>query len=93
MVDVRVEEQLKPSLRAAYALWKTGVDMRSLFPRPTFYRYRKEILTVTGSDIGTLVVTDNVVPLRRYLEAKPATHPEWANSLFHKPRPQFSVVA
>lgn len=93
MVDVEVEEQLKPSLRAAYALWKTGVDMRSLYPRNTFYRYRKEIMAVTGSDIGTLVATGNVVPLRRYLEAKPVSHPEWASGLYHAPRPHLSVVA
>lgn len=93
MVDVEVEEQLKPSLRAAYALWKTGVDMRRVFPRRTFYHYRKQILEVTGSDIGTLAATGNVVPLRRYLEAKPCSVPEWASNLYHEPRSHLSIVA
>lgn len=93
MVDVDVEEQLKPSLRAAYIAWKSGADMRSVLNRRTFFRYRKEIMSVTGSDIGTLVATGNVVPLRRYLEAKPVNAPEWASELYHKPRPHLSVVA
>lgn len=93
MVDIDVEEQLKPSLRAVYALWKTGADMRGVFTRPTFYRYRKEIMAVTGADIGTLSATGNVVPLRRYLEAKPVGAPEWAGSLYHQPRSHLSVVA
>lgn len=93
MVDVEVEEALKPSLRAAYALWKTGVDMRAVFPRRTFYHYRKQIMTVTGADIGTLCSVDNVVPLRRALEAKPVMFPDWAGELMHKPRARLFAVA
>lgn len=93
MVDVEVEEQLKPSLRSAYIAWKSGADMRNVLLRATFYRYRKEIMDVTGSDIGTLVSTGNVVPLRRYLEAKPVGAPEWAGELFYRPRSHVSVVA
>lgn len=93
MVDVEVEESLKPSLRAAYALWKTGCDMRSVFPRRTFYHYRKQIMAVTGADIGTLCSVDNVVPLRRTLEARPVGAPEWAGDLYHKPRARLSAVA
>lgn len=93
MVDIEVEEQLKPSLRAAYALWKSGADMRAVFPRATFYLYRKQIMEVTGSDIGTLVSKGNVVPLRRYLEAKPVGAPGWAGDLLYTPRGHLSVVA
>lgn len=93
MVDVETEEDLKPKLRAVYALWKTGCDMRKLYSRPTFYRYRQEILEVTGADIGTLCVKDNVVSLRRALEARPAGVPEWAGDLYYKPRSHLSVVA
>lgn len=93
MVDVEIEEQLRPSLRAAFIAWKSGADMRSVLPRRTFYKYRKEIMEMTGADIGTLVNKGNVVALRRYLEAKPVAVPEWAGELFHQPRSHLSVVA
>lgn len=93
MVDVCVEEQLKPSLRAAYIAWKSGADMRGVLTRRTFFRYRKEIMEVTGADIGTLCAVDNVIPLRRVIEAVPVGIPEWAGSLLHTPRPRLAVVA
>lgn len=43
---------LPPRLFGVVALWNLGNDMRSLYPRKTFYRYRTEILSKTGIDIS-----------------------------------------
>lgn len=88
---------LKPAHRAAYAAWEAGNDLREMFPRPTFYRYRKELLQ-HGIDIAATVPkegTSNVVPLHRVLEAVPVGVPEWAQGtpLYFEPRPIFWRVA
>jgi II/X family phage/plasmid replication protein len=80
MVHVDIEKNLKPRHRAALALWKTGADLKSIYPRQTFYRYRKEVADACGVDIGSRANVDNVVPLRRVLEAKPVTVPAWAEA-------------
>lgn len=81
---------LRPAVRTAYHAWESGADLREVLSRPTFYRYRKELLS-HGVDIATLVPKDspsNVVPLFRTLEAVPAPVPEWAvgTALYFEPR-------
>jgi hypothetical protein len=44
-------DNLKPLLQGVIALWRAGKDLKSLYPRPTFYRHRKAILAATGIDI------------------------------------------
>ncbi len=70
---------LKPRLRLTYQSWLAGDDLRKILPRPTFYRYRKELLNY-GVDISIIQNTPrtNVIPLIRYLEAEPASIPSWA---------------
>ena len=75
-------EELPDRLKAIYALWKQGTDIRTMFNKRTRYRYRKEMLEY-GIDIFVKQESNrpdmtNVVPLVRVLEAKPATIPEWA---------------
>jgi II/X family phage/plasmid replication protein len=84
-----VLDTLKPTLRMAYQSWESGADLRSIVSRPTFYRYRAELLP-HGVDIAALNPKEksNVIPLVRVLEAVPAQVPDWAHGthLYWEPR-------
>jgi II/X family phage/plasmid replication protein len=88
-ISAEVLEGLRPPLRVAVAAWEAGHDLRQSLTRPTFYRYRAELLP-HGIDIATVMPKDvsNVVPLYRVLEAKPVTAPDWAmgTMLYFEPR-------
>ena len=70
---------LPPRLVGAVKLWEAGHDLRSVYPRATFYRYRGELRRY-GVDISSPPRTaTNVVPLVTYLEAEyEAEVPDWA---------------
>lgn len=74
-------EGLPAKLVAVYHLWQEGHDLRGIYPKRSYYRYRNELLK-HGFDISIKVKdrpdTSNVIPLVRYLEAVPAQVPEWA---------------
>lgn len=73
-------EQLAPRLRAAYLVWAQGEDLRAVYPRRSFYRYRAELLK-HGIDIAVRAPSperSNVVPLVRILEATAVGVPGWA---------------
>lgn len=75
--------QLPPRMRLLYQSWRNGDDLRSMFSKSGFYRYRAQMLKY-GIDIAIIQETDsksNVVPLIRYLEAIPAGIPVWAYEL------------
>lgn len=81
---------LTPRMRLAYHSWKAGHDLRDIFSRATFYRYRKQFRKY-GIDIAVKQPGEdrsNVVPLMRVLEAKPAPIPHWAygTPLLFEPR-------
>jgi II/X family phage/plasmid replication protein len=88
-LSVEVLATFRPALRTAFAAWEAGNDLREILKRPTFYKFRKELL-VHGIDIATSVPKEvsNVVPLYRVLEAKPAQIPAWAHGtpLYYEPR-------
>lgn len=88
-LSAAVLEGLKPSLRLAYQSWESGVDLRAVLSRATFYRYRAELLA-HGVDIVAVNPSErsNVVPLVRVLEAVPAGVPDWAygSPLYWEPR-------
>ena len=70
---------LPRKIQSTYLLWKQGANMKEMFPKPTFYRHRKELLSF-GIDINFYCESpdsNNVVPLVRTLEAKPAKIPSW----------------
>lgn len=71
--------ELPPRLVAVVKLWEGGSDLRSVYPRATFYRYRGE-LKKYGIDISAPPKTEtNVIPLVTYLTAKhQAEIPDWA---------------
>lgn len=79
MLKDDVLDSLPPRLRLAYQAWLNGDDLKSVLPRPTFYRYRKQILEY-GVDISSKSPKEksNVIPLIRVLEAKPVGIPDWA---------------
>lgn len=79
MLDDEVLNSLPPRLRLTYQAWLNGDDLKAVLPRPTFYRYRKQILEY-GVDISTKSPKEknNVIPLIRVLEAKPVGIPDWA---------------
>lgn len=88
-VSPAILDELPGSLRGAYALWKEGHDLRAVYSRPTFYRYRSKLLAY-GVDIAIKQTSTqtNVVPLVRILEAVPQGVPDWAygTSLYFEPR-------
>ena len=73
-------DELPGRLIAVYKLWKDGEDLRGMFPRATFYRYRKELLK-HGIDIAVRQphTSENVIPLVRVLRPEAiAQVPNWA---------------
>lgn len=65
--------------QAVYHLWRSGVDVRGMVSRTSFYRHRKYLMS-QGIDISLpLIVTDDpvqVVPVLRVLEACPVSETE-----------------
>lgn len=74
-----IMETLRPGLRAAVVAWEAGADLRMIYSKSGFYKFRAELLP-HGIDIATKMPREvsNVVPLYRVLEAKPAQVPDWA---------------
>ncbi len=71
--------ELPRSARSTYLLWKQGANMREVLPKTTFFRQRKQLLAY-GVDINFYCESpdsNNVIPLVRTLEAKPAEIPAW----------------
>jgi II/X family phage/plasmid replication protein len=83
ITDIKDLEKLPSRLRAAALAWSEGHDLRLLYPRATWYRYRRDIMVAIGLDISlpppkTRPDMSNVVPLLRVIEAKPMGVPAWA---------------
>ena len=84
MLNSDVLETLPGRLRTAHQLWVEGHDLRSLLARPTFYRYRKELLK-HGVDIAVKRDREeppqsNVIPLPVVLHGYPVGIPTWAKN-------------
>jgi II/X family phage/plasmid replication protein len=88
-LSAEVLDSLRPALRAAVAAWEAGHDLRSIYSKSGFYKYRAELLP-HGIDIATLVPREvsNIVPLFKVLEAVPVDVPHWAEGtqLYFEPR-------
>lgn len=92
MLDAEVLDGLSGRQLLAYQAWKDGHDLRATLSRPTFYRYRAELLR-HGIDIAvkqerTGPDMSNVVQLRTVLHAYPVGVPAWAigTPLYFEPR-------
>jgi II/X family phage/plasmid replication protein len=94
VIESQVLESLAPRLVAVYNLWKDGHDLRQMFPKVTFYRYRNQLLEY-GIDISLVQPREksNVIPLLRFVEAKPASIPAWAygTPLYYDPLEERSI--
>lgn len=91
-IDPEKLADLPPRLKGVYRCWENGDDMRQMYSKSTFYRYRRQMLDALNIDIsvkqsGNKEDRSNVVPLVRVLEAKPAEIPEWAygTDFYHEP--------
>ena len=83
-------EGLPARLIAVYKLWQEGVDLRAMYPKASFYRYRSEFLK-QGIDIAIRQPSkpDNIIPLVRVLRPEAISQiPEWAigTSLYFDPK-------
>lgn len=79
LVDKQLME-LPRTVACTYQLWRQGACLRSVLPRPTFYRHRRLLLD-HGIDIHLPPAEpdrSNVVPMIRIIEAKPVPVPAWA---------------
>ena len=78
-------EKLPARLRACVLAWSEGHDLRELYPRASWYRYRKEIMKFINLDISLPSPkqlpdsVSNVVPLFTVIDAKPMSVPAWAH--------------
>lgn len=75
-------EKLPARLRPVYMLWLQGEDVRRVYSRATFYRYRKQLLE-HGIDLAAVRAksddgSSNVIPLRVVIHAQPLAVPSWA---------------
>lgn len=76
-----VLNQMPARMKMSYIAWLHGEDLKSLLPKNTFYRYRRELKKY---DIDIAIMRDindkdnGVIPLVRILEAKPVGIPAWA---------------
>lgn len=82
---------LPSHLRSTYLLWKEGHTVKTILPKNTFYRHRRDLLEF-GLDISIVKPKEesanNIVPLRRVLEMRPCGIPDWAfgTDLLFEPR-------
>ena len=73
-------EGLPARFIAVYTLWKEGVDLRAMFPKASFYRYRSDLLK-QGIYIAIRQpsMPNNVIPLIRILRPEAISQvPDWA---------------
>ncbi len=79
MLKDDVLDSLPHRLRLTYQSWLNGDDLKQILPHNTFYRYKKA-LREYGIDISAKPPKEknNVIPLIRFLEAKPVGIPDWA---------------
>ena len=46
-----LEQELPARLHGVLALWRSGADLRRIYPKVTFYRYRNDLMQRLGLDI------------------------------------------
>lgn len=89
MLDAPTLDGLPGRLQLAYDAWKAGNDLRATLSRPTFYRYRAQLLA-HGIDIAVRQerTVSNVVQLQPVLRGHAVGVPEWAvgTPLYFEPR-------
>lgn len=93
-------QALPARLIAVYHLWKEGHDLKAMYPKATFYKYRKQLQDAADIDIA-IVQGDrkepapNVIDFRRILRPERCEQvPAWAigTNLYFEPRAKISNV-
>lgn len=79
-ITIQSLEGLPSRLKLAYKAWEDNNDLRSILPKNTFYRYRRELLKF-GIDISVSKQNRNgsFVPLKKVLEEDFIDIPDWAD--------------
>lgn len=94
-LDDKLLGDLPPRLRSVLLLWQQGQDLKSLYPKNTYYRYRRELKEAIDLDINVpsgntpeKKETSNVVSFPTVIEAKSVSVPDWAvgTDLYFEPR-------
>ena len=65
-------DDLPARLKAAYGAWVAGMDLQTIYSRPTFYRHRSALLEALDVDIAIprpKQPTAQVVPIKRIISA------------------------
>lgn len=94
-----VIQALPVRLIAVYHLWKEGHDLKAMYPKMTFYRYRKQLQEAANIDIAIIQgdrkePAPNVVDFRRVLRPERCEQiPAWAigTRLYFEPRAKISA--
>ena len=77
-IDVEALDSLRPITRAIYYSWKSGEDIRSMYSKSQFYKYRKELRAV-GVDIA-MPYSEKSSPVNvRTITIRPAVMPDFYN--------------
>lgn len=80
--DKTAADALPLPSKAAFALWKTGHDLREVYSNRSFYRHRAAIRKALSIDVAVpppSAATADIVPIRRRLEAVIVGRPSWAD--------------
>jgi len=75
----KVLDALKPRLSLAYNSWAEGHDLKSILPKNTFYRYRREMMKY-GIDISVSRKNEHTrsIQLKDVVHREPVSIPQWA---------------
>ena len=82
-----LEAELPGRLHGVLALWRTGADLRRIYPKKTFYRYRGELVKLLGIDINVPPAPDAPVTARAELDPA-GWDPEPIKARSVDPRPE-----
>ncbi|MDE2354842.1 MAG: hypothetical protein KGL17_07450 [Betaproteobacteria bacterium] len=85
-----LEADINPRLRGVLALWRTGEDLRRVYPKVTFYRYRKELIDCLGIDINVPPAPDAPATVRAVLDPA-GWDPEPIQARSVDPRPELKA--
>jgi II/X family phage/plasmid replication protein len=98
MKTIDYQEKLSSQEQVAYQMWLQGFDLREVYPRPTYYRHRKNIYNKIGVNVA-VPSTDEfktlTFPTIEFIRAKFEPVPHWAygTDLYFEPRAGLRAVA
>ena len=87
-----IEQALKPHQQTALASWRAGLDLRTVYSRPGFYKVRRELLELVGVDISQppVSVTGRTPPAAGLDAAGWDPEPIREHGLYFDPSPELA---